>query len=82
MAYAYGTGRKEAIHDPKERILKLGLLTPEAAAEAGSNPRSERADIETGSYYGAFGVDSGSNPRSERADIETSTRNMHSASGL
>ena len=39
--------RKEAIHDPKERILKLQPPSALGDGEARSNPRSERADIET-----------------------------------
>ncbi len=41
------TARLEAIHDPKERILKLQSGYIYVLPETGSNPRSERADIET-----------------------------------
>ena len=62
----------EAIHDPKERILKQRTINGACPHLYRSNPRSERADIETvvaiDDNGGGF---TGSNPRSERADIET-----------
>ncbi len=63
---------REAIHDPKERILKLAQVAGLPEVGARSNPRSERADIETRRItWGCKLQRQRSNPRSERADIET-----------
>ena len=61
----------EAIHDPKERILKLVDMLTDGVLLGGSNPRSERADIETPDDTDYVNDWTRSNPRSERADIET-----------
>ncbi len=61
----------EAIHDPKERILKQWPNVRPHWSVNRSNPRSERADIETFTVAADSVNVFRSNPRSERADIET-----------
>ncbi len=73
---------EEAIHDPKERILKPCYFLGTTAPDLGSNPRSERADIETCSVLPASRpLHNRSNPRSERADIETPKNDLLRVAG-
>ena len=47
LHHSAGARVDEATHDPKERILKLVVSSRPAILSNRSNPRSERADIET-----------------------------------